>query len=355
MCGRPPAARALSRVPARTRDGYRKRPLLWLLSGLLSVFLLATVVLFAEYATGNYDRRLLTWITLGAQTALGEEKFGSPNPKEGWLTVLGTLALFGGTFLIAVLTSQLSAIATKARVDPEAGARRLAENFRRHVVVAGVGELGYRVARLLRFAKIDCVVVNPDVGDRFAPALESRAPVIPGTIRLEENLERANIVNALGLIACTNDHLSNVEACVRAERIFAEEDRDIRTVARVYRGDWTAEAADGFGVDKSLDAAQAVAPAFAEAATDAAGENHIVLDDLALTATRHRLRAALSRNELADWRRADVRVIAVARQEKARGGLPLVQPAAPFGGLKQGDELLVVGPTEAVAKTLSRG
>ena len=108
-------------------------------------------------------------------------------------------------------------------------------------------------------------------------------------------------------------------------------------------------------MDKSLDAAQAVAPAFAEAATDPAGENHIVLGDLELTATRHRLPAALSRDELAEWRRADIRVIAVARQEEARGGLPLVQPAAPFGGLKQGDELLVVGPTEAVAETLNRG
>ena len=86
--------RALGRVSGRARDGYRKRPLLWLLSGLLSVFLLATVVLFAEYAAGNYERKLLTWITLGAQTALGEEKFGSPNPREGWLTLLGTLALF---------------------------------------------------------------------------------------------------------------------------------------------------------------------------------------------------------------------------------------------------------------------
>lgn len=273
------------------------------------------------------------------RTALGEEDYGGV-PKTA-AKLIAIAAIIGGTLLVAIVTSQLSAIATKEKVDPQAGAQREAKYLKGHVIIAGLGELGYRIARLLCQANVGCVVISPAGDDRFLGAVETLAPVLSGSIRLEENLKRANIGAAAALIACSSDHLSNVEACMRAERLALETGRPLRTVARVFRDSWAAEAAEGFEIDSSLSGAEMAAITFAEAALDPDGRHRVEVGDLQLIASRYEASQAIPAEGVADWRAQGIRVIATARQSATNPGLRIVEGGGAVG-VEAGDELLTI-------------
>jgi len=321
----------LSRRPERIRhwrrEIKRRRPgwyrLTW---GLLPLMLLTVVVVgLADQAGGD----LVDWGALLTQVTLGEEDFEGFVGNEGF-KLPGLLGLFLGTALVAVLTSQLAAAATKERVDPEASAERRARHLRDHVVVAGLGELGYRISRLLRLSGVECAVVSPVAEDRFSGAAGSRAPLLTGSIRLEENLFRANLGSATALIACSDDSLSNIEAGMRAHRLSKENREPLRIVTRVFSDGWAVQAAEGFGVEEPMISADVAAKTYAQAAADLSGRHRIEFqraddrpplefDGRQLYAARLRVSAqGLSEEDMAAWRRQGLRPVALGRQEEGR-------------------------------------
>ncbi len=325
---------------------FKKRPALTRLS---LVFFLALAVAVAGVALASKDayEGLVRLPTLWTRTALGEEEFAQLEENDS-LKLLGLLALFLGTGLVAIVTGYLSSVATRERVDPEAGARRHARHSLGHVVIAGLGELGYRIARLLSQAKVNCVVVSPAEQDPYLGATETLAPVLTGSIRLEENLTRANLASASALIACSGDHLSNVEACFRARRLADESARPVRTVASVSRDSWAAEAAHGFGVERTLGAADKAAPTFAQAASEPKCMHRIDRDGLQLDVVRLELEEDVGLDQLARWRALRVRIVAVAHGSKPNRGLPTVERGVKAKGAEAGGELLLVGPRGAL-------
>ena len=321
---------------------FQRRPAL---TRFMLVFFVALALAVAgvAIASGGAYEGFVRLPTLWARTALGEEEFDELDETNS-LKLIGLLALFFGTGLVAIFTGYLSSLATKEKVDSEAGARRQARTSLGHVVIAGLGELGYRIARLLTHARVDCVVVSPAGDDPYVGATETLAPVLTGSIRLEENFRRANIGAASALIACSDDHLSNVEACIRTRRFADEVGRPaVRTVASVSRDSWASEAALGFGIDKTLDAAHQAAPTFAQAATEP-DVHRIAGHDLALDVARVRTAKALSADELVQLHADQIRVVARAHHPVSNRALPVVDEAKRVTRVEAGEELLVSGP-----------
>jgi voltage-gated potassium channel Kch len=361
------------------RDAIRRRtavPALVLVG--LTAFLALTVAIFAM--AGNWDRPI-EWPYNAVRTALGEQHFGPPEVEESEtaLRLLGTIALLLGGALLAIVFAQFAAVATKRRVDPESGAQQLAGNLRGHIVVGGVGELGYRIARALDGAGIDTVVISPSADDRFMGAVQSFAPVLVGDIRLEENLARAGVNRARAFIACAPDNFANVEACIRAERMSRDNGRELLSVARVFHDTYAEQAARGFGIDHLLGAAEVAASAFVDAALDPWAATRFQSDGFDLMCARVSLDGRLTSEQVEAWRQQGVRLLAFrdVRRDRRNGSLSLGallaftgRPVAedpnltelpavessrrlPKKGLESGHSVLIVGPEAAVETVLA--
>jgi Trk K+ transport system NAD-binding subunit len=356
-------ARGARRDLLHLRDYFRNavrilipnRPTVWLL------FLLFLGVAAFSIAEGSMSP--IEWGYSIVRTALGEQDFSG---LGAWLKAVGTLTLVAGGIFFALVVARMTTDATTKQLVPSVRAHHLKD----HVVIAGVGELGYRIATLLHEAGIEYAAISPKPDDRFAEALSG--PALPGDIRLEENLRRVGVGRASCVIACSERNLANVEACIRSERIALEEGRNVRTVARIFDDDLAEKAAAAFGIDHSLAAVDKAAPAFVDAATDdTAARPFRLAEGQEMLGLRHTLSEPLSVGDLADLRDRGLRFLAfregASLPSDGRLVLKPVRPSSelPSGpdrsapGLCESDAVVIVGTRAEVeafrAEVASRG
>jgi Trk K+ transport system NAD-binding subunit len=257
--------------PARTRSRHSNLiPATAIALG--AVFVLSTIVLASSLHLHGVNA-VYTAFTTG---------WGNPDlaGRSGWLQLFGIATMVAVGALVGVLFSHLAAFATAERLDVRAGRR--AARSADHVVIAGLGTVGYRVERLLHGLGIPTVVLERDESSRFSSAVGAHAPVLAGDASLPENLERAGIRRAACLVAATHDDLVNLSACLHARRL----NPGIRTVARIFDDTIVEHAGGGLGVDAVVSASRAAAAAFLGAATDERAVRRFSVDGLDLAAVR---------------------------------------------------------------------
>ena len=326
------------RLPRPMRRSRGRPTLLPVAAAILSALLVAAGITFALAE----DLAFVDAVYFTITAAFGDYLLGE---ATWWLKVVGILTILGGGALAAVLFSQLTAFATAERLEERIGRR--ARQLTDHVVVAGLGTVGYRVARLMSDLGIPVVAVERSPDASFREALGERAPVLFGDIRLPETLERAGIAQAACLIACTDDDLANVVACLHARRL----NDGIRTIARVFDEGLAGRVERAFRIDASLSTTQVAAPAFASAASDQRAVRRVRRDGTTFLALRHELGEPLGLDDVEQWRVRGLRVLAFRR------GLGAVQSVSRLSeGLVPGDAVIVTGPDEVVREiVLSSG
>jgi Trk K+ transport system NAD-binding subunit len=276
--------------------------------------------------------------------------------------IMAALGLLAGGVALGLGTSLMSTALIQRRMME--GMRRRARRLKHHVIIVGLGDLGARVAARLRDVGIPCAVVEPCAGGGALqlsanPAFEAVAehsPVLIG--ELGETLERARVDRADALIACSNNNLVNIEACMRAKR--RHDRKSIRTIARIFDDVDARQAAEELGVDKQIAAVKEVAPAFADAALEDLPTRTIELarEELSggaahsengkgpvrLAAVKWPGTRRVSGDELTAWHEDGIRVLGLWRNGERRSRH--VRPDA----VKLGDVAVLAGPRAAIAR-----
>ncbi len=334
-------ARAAGRRLARRRGGDdgprpRRRPTLLPISlAIFTVIFLVTAIV--NGVVFGLDLQSALAVALGA--ALGNS---TPTTDSDWVEWFNLLATVAGVVLLWVLLSHVTALVLAERF--ELRQTRRARRLHDHVVVVGLGRVGYRVVQLLRELEVDCVVIEKSPDSAFIEATSVHTPVLTGDGRLPENLERAAVDRARCLIACTDDDLDNLATCLEATKHNAA----LRTVSRAFDDLLVQRLGAAFRVDVALSTTQLAAGAFVGAAVDGFAMRPVVLDGLELSAFRLSPSREVSTDELARWRSEGLRVLAVDRGDGVEP--PTVALAEP---LRPGDEAVVLGPV-AVARAVAR-
>jgi Trk K+ transport system NAD-binding subunit len=256
------------------------------------------------------------------------------------LKLLSCLVMLSGGALLAVLFSHLTSVVTSERLEQQMGRR--ARRLSRHVVVAGLGNVGYRVSRLLCDLGIPSAVIEMSPDARFVEAVRERAAVLSGDARLPENLQRASIEEAVAFLACTNDDLVNIQACLHARRL----NPSIRTIARIFDDQLAEHLTVAFQIDAAISAGKLAAGAFVGAATEERALRPFRVGDLEYLAFRFDVTAPVSLAQIEAWRARGVRVLGFRRQSGP--AQPPSQLAAPF---EPGDAAILAGP-DAVIRAL---
>jgi len=176
------------------------------------------------------------------------------------LKLYGCLVMLLGALAVATVTSMLTEFLVTSKLQDLVGRRRAPKEG--HVVIAGLGNLGYRLVEELRSGEVPFVAIERDEDAPFARSVHGTAPVVYGDARIAEALERAGIAGADAIVAVTGDDAANLGIALTARRLNPA----IRTVVRVFDATFAAKARTGLGLHSAMSASRIAAPAFAATA-----------------------------------------------------------------------------------------
>jgi Trk K+ transport system NAD-binding subunit len=180
--------------------------------------------------------------------------------------LLGRLLFFAipllGLFFLLQSAVDLGRLIFDKSASPEIWQISLARTFSDHLIICGLGRVGYRTVLQLLDAGYEVVVIETVWASEFVPTvLRLKVPVILGDARDPDVLAQAGLARARGLIAAINDDLKNVEIALTARRRRA----GIQTVLRIYNRELDKNLERNFGPNTAFSISTLAAPTFAAA------------------------------------------------------------------------------------------
>jgi len=221
----------------------------------------------------------------------------------------------------------------------------LASSFQNHIVLVGLGRLGYRTFLTLRRMGEAVVVITKDGDDQFLEEVRrDGSPLFIGDARQETLLTDANIGKAKSIVVATSDDLANLEISLDARKLKP----DIRVVLRMFDQNMADKVADGFNIHLAMSQSAISAPTFATCAMSPATVNSFIVGDEVVAMQRWLVRTngPLAGKTVAEvMRNCRVNVIEHRRTPAVRRLCP-----DPDLRLEAGDGLMVQGPIQALQR-----
>jgi len=150
----------------------------------------------------------------------------------------------------------------------------VASTMNKHIVLVGLGHLGYRVTEKLHEMGKSIVVVELTLDSYTSAATrEMDIPIIPADARRPGALEAANIKDAHTIIVASQDDAMNLQIALKARSL----NPDIKVVIRIFDEDFAHALQDQFGFI-ALSATEMAAPVFAAAAAGSDVTNPISVE-----------------------------------------------------------------------------
>jgi Trk K+ transport system NAD-binding subunit len=283
------------------------------------------------------DAVYATFMLLLAETPL-------PFPRASWLQILFFITPIVGLAVAADGVLRFGVALFNRRERKEAWQVAIASTYRNHIVVCGLGKVGYRVTKeLLRLGE-DVVGIerNPDIP--FLEELQQmNVPVLLGDARTRDILEKASVQEASAIVACTQDDLTNLDIALDAREIKP----DIKVVMRMFDGKLAEKVRRGFGIRTAFSTSALAAPAFAAAATRAKIDQSFYVDDVLMNVARAMIQegSALDGRTVA-WVEEELDLTIVLHENQ-----DAVDPhPAPDVTLQAGDCVVVFASLESLAR-----
>ncbi len=141
-------------------------------------------------------------------------------------------------------------------------AMAVASTYNKHVVLIGLGHLGFRVVQNLHRLGQDVVVIeiNP-AADLVATIQDLGIPILADDGIRETALRAAGVEKAQAIILCTQNDSLNLQIALKARGI----NKNIRVIVRIFDDDFASALHEQFNF-KAMSATGRAAPAFAAAA-----------------------------------------------------------------------------------------
>ncbi len=263
------------------------------------------------------------------------------------LTLVGAaaLALFYGLIADVVLS---------ARMRDLLGPR--AADVHDHVIVVGLGTIGFRIARTLQGRGIPVVAAEQHADSRFVEAArELGIPVVIGDASQPGLLRALGVERARALAVVTDSDAANLATALHARG----RREDLRIVVRLFDPELAAQLERALGAYHSRSVSTLAAPAFAAAAIDR--------EVAATIPVGHRRVVVVARVPIAPGSAADGSTVGAEATAAARvpqGGARILgvlagedvtwRPATERR-VAAGEELIVVASRRSLAVALARG
>lgn len=138
----------------------------------------------------------------------------------------------------------------------------VASTFNNHIVLIGLGHLGFRVVRELHELDQEVVAIELDPEEELVVQTQAfGVPVLAGDARREVELVGAGINKARALVICTQNDSVNLQIAFKARKL----NPDINIVIRIFDVEFGQSIQEQFGF-RAMSATGMSAPVFATAA-----------------------------------------------------------------------------------------
>jgi Trk K+ transport system NAD-binding subunit len=372
----------LARYGAAGRKGRRARnspSLLTYIKGLLAkadrplkttllasslVIIIGIIAFLIEKPGSNLvDALYNTMITIGSNY--------SPDENDTWVFKLFCFFLIlVGTALLGVIYGYITNFIVTTRIAQVLG-REKATHMQNHVVLVGLGSIGYTVLKGLVERGENVVVIEKNEQSRFvALARHMKVPIIHADSRVVESLNLVNIDKARCITILTNDDLINLETALNAR----SRNPTIRVVMRLFDQNLADRTEKTFNIEIARSTSALAAPYFIAAALNLEVITSFYAEQTPFCVAKMTVKEGsnLSRLKLRDmYTRAGVKVIAyvphpVQITTSLTSGIekmgissfevkeltPVFNPN-PEHSLEVGDILYFVGPYERITSAYS--
>jgi Trk K+ transport system NAD-binding subunit len=160
------------------------------------------------------------------------------------------------------------------------------ETFSTHIVLVGLGHLGFRIATSLHELGETFVCVEQDPEAELASQVQSwRVPIINGDALRHEVLRRAGLERAHTIVLATSDDIMNLQIAIHARAVNPR----VRTIVRLFDDDFAREVQSAFGITSAYSASALAAPTFAAAAANLEVVQSVTLGGRVLNMSRFAL------------------------------------------------------------------
>jgi Trk K+ transport system NAD-binding subunit len=325
------------------------------LGALLTVLVIATLVLRFTYRYAGPGHRIslldAVYFTVETVTTVGYGDY-SFRGEPPWLVVFAVLLMMTGALFVAVFFALVTNMLVSRRIEESLGLQKITA-LRGHVLVIGLGTVGLRVARRLRDAGRDVVVIEKSERNRHLSQLRALGiNVMIADATLPEVLASARLTAASAVAVLTSDDLANLETGLAVRDQLGSRWPATPVVLRIFDPQLAHSVKDTFGFRNVRSTAALAAPWFVGAAlgldvlsTFYAGDEPLLI--ARLTVTPGGGLEGLRMDELT----ARTRVLALRR---AADRSVLEHPPRRTTRFRPADEAYLIGPYDELLTVLRR-
>ncbi len=195
------------------------------------------------------------YFVITTTTTVGYGDFNLQNAPVAF-KLFGCLVMLAGASVLAALFSLVTDGLISKRFNQYFGIGK--SRMKGHVVIAGLGNIGYRVANLLHAGGEKIIAIERNTECEFLATLRGRIPVIFGSALHHDTLETAGIKNARAFLALTDDDLVNLHSVLNVRAM----NPSLHTVARIFNTNIGRKAVTAFGIPAVLSTSSISAPIF---------------------------------------------------------------------------------------------
>ena len=211
-------------------------------------------------------------------------------PKYFGLQIFHFFMPVVGVVILAQGLADFGSLLFNRRARSKEWEMAVASTMNKHIVLVGLGHLGYRVAQRLYQMGESIVVVEIKLGTHTTNAArEMGIPVIQADARHAGALEGANIKDAKTIILASQEDAMNLQIALKARTLNPK----IQVVIRIFDEDFAHALQEQFGFT-ALSATEMAAPVFAAAAAGADVTNPISIEGQQLSLARMTILASSS-------------------------------------------------------------
>jgi Trk K+ transport system NAD-binding subunit len=189
-------------------------------------------------------------------------QIGGSFPQAWYLGMFYFIMPLVGLILLAHGVTEFGVMLFNRRARAKEWEVAVASTFNNHIILVGLGHLGYRVAEQLMSMGQEIVIIeaNPKA-DLINSVKTMGIPVIQDDATREQALESAGVKCARAIILCTQNDSLNLKVALKARKLKPE----IQVIIRIFDDDFAQALQEQFGYI-AFSATGMAAPAFASAA-----------------------------------------------------------------------------------------
>ena len=185
-------------------------------------------------------------------------------PSQWYLQAFFFILPVIGTGILALGLADFGSLLFNRRARGKEWEMAVASTFSNHIVLVGLGHLGFRVVKKLTELEQDVVVIElKPKADLLHNVLAMGVPVIEDDGTRDSALLAAGIPRARTVMLCIQDDSLNLRIALKARNLNPK----IDVVVRIFDDDFAASLQTQFGF-RALSATGMAAPMFAAAASD---------------------------------------------------------------------------------------